>query len=139
MLSGFNPWPMNFCMLPTGLKQTRRLGSFSTKRCKFGLEVGWKGNAWIPKGAPQMFRIRTGMHTRPRATPTTHTHTHTHTYTSLMDRIRDPTSVLIICHLDVPGSFCCGATEMNPTNTHEGVGSIPSLALWARKPAWVLP
>ena len=69
----------------------------------------------------------------------THTHTHTHPYTSLMDRIRDPTSVLIICHLDVPGGFFCGATEMNPTNIHEGVGSIPSLALWARKPAWVLP
>ena len=27
-------------------------------------------------------------------------------------------------------NFCCGAAEMNPTSSHEDVGSIPGLTQW---------
>ena len=34
--------------------------------------------------------------------------------------------------LNTLGSSHCGAVEMNPTSIHEGVGSIPGLAQWAK-------
>ena len=36
----------------------------------------------------------------------------------------------LITTLEPSGSFCCGSTEMNPTNIHEDVGLIPDPVQW---------
>ena len=31
----------------------------------------------------------------------------------------------------------CGSEAMNPTSTHEDLGSIPGLTQWAKDPTWL--